>query len=105
MRSRSRGASVGRKNDPRPFFVRPVEHADIADALHETAAGLRGEARTNRVTLLAIADARADFHEFMSGEGAVELLGHARREARGADENDRLAAVRERAQMFALFFG
>ena len=82
-----------------------VEHPDVADALHEAAASLLGEARENRIALFAIADARADFHQLVSGEGAVELLGHRRREARGADEYDRLAAVREPAQMFALFFG
>src|SRR5262245_19954185 len=73
----SRG-SVGRQDDARFFLMAAVEHADIADALDERAAGALGERGEDGVAFVAVADAGAHFHELVGAERGFELAGHAR---------------------------
>ena len=54
---------------------------------------------------VAIADAGADLHQFVSAQRGVELGGDRRRQPALADEHDGFARVGEAAQVLLLFLG
>ena len=94
-----------RQDDPRLLLVLAIKHPHVADALDQRTAALLGEAGQNGVTLLAVADTRSHFHQFVRAEGGLEFFGDRRRQPGGTNENNRLTPMGEAAQILLLLFG
>ncbi len=73
-----------RDQDARQLGVRPVEHGDVADAVHESARGAFGERGEECIACLAIATGGLHLDELVVPERPLGLERHRLREARVA---------------------
>ena len=97
-------SSVGQEN-LRQVRAAAVEEADIADPLHDFAAGLPGQIIERRIARGAFADAGGDLDQFVIGEGSIQFLDHARGQAGISQHDERVQRMPQTAQMFLLFLG
>ena len=99
------GRSIARQRDARFVLAGTIKHSDIANPLDERAAGGFLELFENEIAFFAITDACANLDELMSTKCDIELACHRGRQARLANQYNRVAAVRQATQILSLFFG
>src|SRR5205823_2099968 len=98
------GSAVG-DDHPGRLGPRPVEHGDVADAVHERAAGAARELGEELIARRAITSRSLHLDELVIAEGARGLRGDRFRQSRAAEAHHGLQGVGETAQVPSLTLG